>query len=248
MDYIAGTGTYSCLIAGATGLVGSALLAQLLNDPACHSITVLARRPLGPIELDQEARAKLRVIIADFDRMWEALDDVSVDVVFCTLGTTIRTAGSQEAFRKVDYDYPLGLAEWAGHTGARHYLVITSLGASSSSAFFYNRVKGELEEQLALLPLESVRIFRPSLLLGPRQSFRLGETIGAAVSKAVQWGMVGSLRPYRPIAGEAVAKAMRTAAKQAMMEQAIERKTEGQPAVHTYSSDRIAEMAAQTTG
>lgn len=248
MDNNADTCTYSCLIAGATGLVGSALLAQLLHDPACHSITVLARRPLGQTEMDPEVRAKLRVIIADFDRMWEALDDVSVDVVYCTLGTTIKTAGSQEAFRKVDYDYPLGLAEWAGHTGARHYLVITSMGASSSSTFFYNRVKGELEEQLALIPMESIRIFRPSLLLGSRQSFRLGETIGAAVSKAVQWGMVGSLRPYRPIAGEAVAKAMRTAAKQAMMEQAMERNAGGQPAVYTYSSDRIAEMAAQTTG
>ncbi|NIK72328.1 NAD-dependent epimerase/dehydratase family protein [Paenibacillus sp. BK720] len=248
MDNIAGTSTYSCLIAGATGLVGSALLEQLLNDPACHSITVLARRPIGHIEMEPEARCKLHVIIADFDRMWEALDDVTVDLVYCTLGTTIKTAGSQEAFRRVDYDYPLALAEWGQHTGARHFLVITAMGASSSSAFFYNRVKGELEEQLALIPLESVRIFRPSLLLGPRQSFRLGETIGAAVSKAVQWGMVGSLRPYRPIAGEAVAKAMRIAAKQAMTEQAMEKRAEGQPAVHTYSSDRIAEMAAQTTG
>ncbi|GLX71367.1 NAD-dependent epimerase/dehydratase family protein [Paenibacillus glycanilyticus] len=242
------TGTYSCLIAGATGLVGSALLVQLLKDPACHSITVLARRPLGPVDIESEARSKLHVIIADFDRMWEALDDVAVDVVFCTLGTTIKTAGSQEAFRKVDYEYPLGLAEWAAHTGARHYLVITAMGASSASTFFYNRVKGELEEQLAGITLESVRIFRPSLLLGSRQSFRLGETIGAAVSKAVQWGMVGSLRQYRPIAGEAVAKAMRIAAKQAIMEQAMERTTGGQTAVHTYSSDRIAEMAAQTTG
>lgn len=248
MDNKADTCTYSCLIAGATGLVGSALLAQLLRDPACHSITVLARRPLGQIEADSERRAKLRVIIADFDRMWEALDDVSVDVVFCTLGTTIKTAGSREAFRKADYEYPLGLAEWAGHTGARHYLVISSMGASTSSSFFYSRVKGELEEQLALVPLESVRIFRPSLLLGARQSFRLGETIGAVVLKAVQWGLVGSLRPYRPIAGEAVAKAMRTAAKQAMKEQAMESNAGGQPAVYTYSSDRIAEMAAQTTG
>jgi uncharacterized protein YbjT (DUF2867 family) len=248
MDNNEGMGTYSGLIAGATGLVGSALLVQLLNDPACRSITVLARRPLGQTQMKPAFRAKLRVIIADFDRMWEALDDVSVDVVFCTLGTTIRTAGSQEAFRKVDYDYPLALAEWAKHTGAKHYLVITSMGASSSSSFFYNRVKGELEEQLVQIQLDSVRIFRPSLLLGSRPSFRLGERIGAAVSKAVQWGMIGSLRQYRPIAGEHVAKAMRTAAKQAMIEQAKEQNTEGQPAVYTYSSNRIAEMAAQTTG
>lgn len=240
--------TYSCLLVGATGLVGLALLRQLLADPACYKITVLARRPFDRPVADSNNRSKLHVIVADFDRLQEALDDVQADVVFCALGTTIKAAGSQEAFRQVDYEYPLSLAKWAEHTGVRHYMVITAMGASVSSPFFYSRVKGELEEQLSLIQIESITFFRPSLLLGYRSSKRFAETVGAMFSKAVQWIMIGPLRQYRPIAGEDVARAMRTAAKQAIAEPAKYRNDGRQPTVHAYSSDSIAALAAHTTG
>ncbi|MUT67921.1 NAD(P)H-binding protein [Paenibacillus sp. NEAU-GSW1] len=242
-------GTYRCLLAGATGMVGGALLRQLLADPACSAVTVLARRPLELKDASLD-RSKLRVIIADFDCLGDALDDVAVDVVFCALGTTIKTAGSQEAFRKVDYQYPLELARWAELSGAKHYMVITAMGASTSSAFFYSRVKGELQERLAELPLESIHFFQPSLLHGERQTFRLVESIGAVLSKGISWLLVGPLRPYRPIAGEAVASAMRAAARQAASGKPAHQAhgENKRPTVYTYPSDMIAAMAVHTDG
>lgn len=238
--------SYSCLLAGATGLVGSALLRQLLIDPTCHEITVLARRPLEEPVRDANSRSKLRVIIVDFDHLEDALDDVQADIVFCTLGTTIKVAGSQEAFRKVDYDYPLALARWAELAGVKHYMIITAMGSSTSSPFFYSRVKGELEEQLVQIPVSSLHLFQPSLLLGQRSAKRRGESIGAVLSKGLQWMMVGPLRKYRAITGENVARAMRTAAVQAAQDAASD-KTVNKPIVYKYESDQIAAMAVHTT-
>ena len=232
------------MVVGATGLVGSSLLRQLLGDESCQSITVLARRPLDWNGAPAEAHHKLKVIIADFDDMQAALDDVEADLVFCALGTTIKAAGSRQAFRKVDYEYPLALAQWAVEQEVRHFLVITAMGSDQSSPFFYSRVKGDLEDALMRMPFESVRFFQPSLLLGQRPSMRLGESVGAGMMKAFQWLMVGPLRRYRPIQGEAVAKAMRFSARQAMSSSTRPTKV-SQPAVYTYSSEQLVEMARQ---
>jgi len=229
---------YRALLVGATGLVGSALLRRLLAEPCCVSLTVLARRPLdgasGRIVAAAGSDAgKLRVIVADFDRMYEALSDVEVDVVYCALGTTIRKAKTKEAFRKVDLDYPLLLGEWAKAQRVRKYVAVTAMGASTTSPFFYSRVKGELEEELAELKLPELHLFRPSLLLGKRPEVRLGERIGAWAAIVIRPLMLGALRPYRPISGDTVAAAMLVAGSRPTAE-----------GVYVYNSADTAELGA----
>lgn len=239
--------SYSCLLAGATGLVGSALLQQLVRDPLVREVTVLSRRAIDVTGLGQKSElSKLRIIVASLDDLESSLENVSADVVFCTLGTTIKVAKTREAFRKVDYEYPLALARFAKRKGSSQYAVVTAMGSSTKSKFFYNRVKGELEEELMKLELPVLHIFRPSLLLGERSTVRIGETIGAWLSKGLQFIMVGPLRRYRPIKGEDVAMAMKRAASQAAANRNIQ--AEKQSAViQFYSSDEIADLAVHTT-
>ena len=191
------------LLAGATGLVGGECLQLLLADPTFDPVHVVVRRPLPPAS----GAGKLQQHVIDLDQMATALAGVKVDAVFCALGTTIRKAGSQEKFRKVDFDYPLTLARVALERGARHYLLVSALGADARSRVFYSRTKGELEEALAALAYRSLTIARPSLLLGERAEFRLGEQIFARL---------GFLMPvkYKPVAASAVAAALVAAAKE----------------------------------
>jgi uncharacterized protein YbjT (DUF2867 family) len=113
----------------------------------------------------------------DFDRLDAHRDALVADQLICALGTTIKVAGSRERFRLVDRDYPLALARLGLEQGVRHFLLVSALGADAHSRVFYNRVKGELEDALAALPLRSLSIVRPSLLLGRRAEFRLGEQV-----------------------------------------------------------------------
>ncbi|MDQ8737532.1 NAD(P)H-binding protein [Paenibacillus sp. LHD-38] len=238
----------SALLVGATGLIGSALLRQLLRDPLVREVTVLARRPIVVKGLGTTSeRMKLRVIVADLDDMDQALDQVTVDAVFCTLGTTIKAAKTREAFRRVDYDYPLMLAHFAERTGASLFSVVTAMGADSSSNIFYSRVKGELQDALARLHIPIVQVFQPSLLLGERTAVRPGEAIGAFVSKGLQFAMIGPLRKYRPIKGTDVALAMIRAAENAVTKDAAAAASKA-PAIYYYPSDKIADLAVHTTG
>ncbi|MBI3788798.1 MAG: oxidoreductase, partial [Ignavibacteriales bacterium] len=132
----------------------------------------------------------------------------NVHDVYCCLGTTIRTAGSQEAFRKVDFTYPVQAAALASKQGTEQFLIVTSLGANSRSNVFYYRVKGEAEEVIAKLPFKGIHLFRPSILFGERKEFRLGEKAGILAMRAVSFAMVGRYRKYRPIHASNVAKAM----------------------------------------
>jgi len=195
------------VVAGATGLVGHALVRRLLDEPAYGTVTLLVRRS-AEIE-----HPKLRERKVDFDALEQAGIEFGGADVFCALGTTIKKAGSQEAFRRVDYAYPLSLARSAKSQGARQLLIVTSLGANSSSRAFYTRVKGELEEALRALGLPALHLFRPSLLLGERAEFRLGERLmSAALEPLSPLFSIGSLRKYRPVRAESVARAMVRAA------------------------------------
>lgn len=165
------------LIAGVTGLVGSELLTQLLADSTVAEVIALVRRPL-----ERTAGARLRVAVVDFDHLDADPDPFRVDQVFCALGTTIKVAGSQESFRRVDLEYPLRLAELARAAGARHYLLVSALGANAGSSVFYNRVKGELEERVHSLGFRSFTIARPSLLEGNRADVRFAETVASKLS------------------------------------------------------------------
>lgn len=192
----------TALLAGATGLVGSAVLTRLLASPRYRKVVVLVRRPVGAMA------PKLEQQVVDFGRIESHPLAVAVDDVFCCLGTTIKVAGSQAAFRQVDHDYLVALARMAAGNGAKRFAMISALGADAGSSVFYNRVKGETEADVAALALPHYWFLRPSLLAGARTENRVGERIGLAVAGLIGPLMVGSLRRYRAIHADTVAAAM----------------------------------------
>jgi len=165
----------TAILAGATGLVGGECLRRLLASPRYERVIVVTRRKLA----DVAAERKLRQVVTEFENLGEVRDRLRGDHVYCALGTTIRKAGSQERFRAVDYEYPLRLAQLTRKNGARHFSIVSALGASRSSPFFYSRVKGEAEEGLRQLGWPSLAIVRPSVIAGdraePRPLERLSE-------------------------------------------------------------------------
>jgi uncharacterized protein YbjT (DUF2867 family) len=188
-------------IAGATGLTGHYVLNRLLDDGGYDPVLAVLRKPM------HRNHPRLREKVVEFDSL-SALAPSQVDVAFCCLGTTIRKAGSKEAFRRVDHDYVLAFANWARANGARHFLLVSSVSASPDSGNFYLRVKGETERDLAQLGFDWLDIFQPSFLLGNRAESRPGERIGQAVIQAVEFALVGPLERYRGIGGATIAQAM----------------------------------------
>lgn len=175
------TAARAVLLAGATGLVGREALGLFLEAPDFGPVTALVRRPIVPAPTSP----RYAEVLADFERLDAAIPTGPADVAVCCLGTTIKVAGSQERFRAVDHGYPLAFAQAALARGARHYLLVSAIGASARSSLFYSRVKGELEEALAALPFRSLGIVRPALLLGPREEFRLGEVLATPFARLV---------------------------------------------------------------
>ncbi|HYR12351.1 MAG TPA: NAD(P)H-binding protein, partial [Longimicrobium sp.] len=196
------------LLLGATGLVGGNVLDLLLNDPAYGRVVVLGRRPVD------RPHPGLEQHVADLGRLDEHATRFAVDDVFCCLGTTIRKAGSQEAFRRVDHDYVVDSARVAAAAGARRYLLVTAAGADSQSRFFYNRVKGDAEAGVRAQPFEGVVILRPSLILGDRAERRPSEALAQRMAPALGWMLVGPLRRYRAVDARTVARAMVRAARE----------------------------------
>jgi uncharacterized protein YbjT (DUF2867 family) len=174
------TVSHSAVVIGATGLVGRECVTQLAARPEFERVTAVARRALP----DDLQFARLRTVLVDFDRLHERPDVFRASHVLCALGTTIKQAGSRERFRQVDFGYPLRVAELARAAGARHFLLVSSVGASPASRGFYLRVKGDLEAAIVALGFPSVTVVRPSLLLGDRKEFRLGEEIAMRLSWA----------------------------------------------------------------
>lgn len=150
---------------------------------------------------------KVEAHVVDFDGLAAHEELFAVDQVLCALGTTIRVAGSQQRFRQVDYEYPLAAARLGLEQGATHYLLVSALGANARSRVFYNRVKGQLEAAIAALPYRSVTVARPSLLLGPRAEYRLGEQIAKRFAFLVP-------SKYKPVDAHAVAATLVRAAKE----------------------------------
>jgi uncharacterized protein YbjT (DUF2867 family) len=196
----------TALLAGATGLVGSALLPLLLASERYAKVIVVGRRPV-PTQ-----HPKLVQVITDLDALEHERLRLIADDVYCCLGTTIRQAGSQEAFYKVDFLYVVRLAALTAANFAAQFLVVSSLGADVNSRFYYSRVKGEMEEAVRQAPFRAIHIFRPSLLLGERTAPRLGERLGAAVLGLVRPLLRGGWRKYRPVTAATVAQAMLRAA------------------------------------
>ncbi|UED82531.1 oxidoreductase [Lysinibacillus sp. CD3-6] len=191
----------SAIVVGATGLTGSSLIEQLCENDEYVSVIVIARREL------QYKHPKLEVKIRNFDTL-EEKDIEFAHELYCCLGTTIKKAGAREAFEKVDFEYPLAIASLAKKQGIPHMLVITAMGANEQSRFYYNRVKGKLENALIELGLQRLSIIRPSLLVGPREEFRLGEKVGEKLLKLANPLLIGPLKRSRAIEASQVAKAM----------------------------------------
>jgi len=196
----------TALLAGATGLVGSALLPLLLASGRYAKVIVVGRRPVAV------QHPKLVQVVTELDQLEHERLRLIADDVFCCLGTTIRQAGSQEAFYKVDFLYVVQLAALTAANFAAQFLVVSSLGADVNSRFYYSRVKGEMEEAVSQTPFRAIHIFRPSLLLGERPAPRLGERFGAVVLALVRPLLRGGWRKYRPVAATTVAQAMLRAA------------------------------------
>jgi uncharacterized protein YbjT (DUF2867 family) len=209
------------LIAGATGAIGSVLL-ELLNDSDQYSeIHCIVRRE------PPTSGEKIKAHIVSYDELDQLNLPQPIDDVFCALGTTKKAAGSVESFKKVDRDYVHQVGKLAQRLNAKTCSVISAIGASAGSSNFYNQTKGEAEELLKSLGLNSLRIFRPSLLHGSRDEFRLTEAVGFVALTIMAPLLQGTWKKYRAIRVEQVAKAMYESARQ------------DYPAVQIFESDEI---------
>ena len=188
------------ILLGATGAVGRDLVRQLLQDDRFTELYLLVRRiPEGL------SSPKLRIELLDFDQpdQWPELPEA--DVLFSSLGTTLRDAGSQAAQYRVDYGYQYEVARRAAARGVPHYILVSAWGAKPKARSFYSRMKGELEEAVQALPFRRISILRPPLLLRPG-STRSGERLTAAVLRGL--GALGLLRAFRPMPTSVVARCM----------------------------------------
>jgi uncharacterized protein YbjT (DUF2867 family) len=204
------------LILGGTGLIGQQLIDLLLQDNNYLEIT-LVRKTL-PIENE-----RLTQVIFDYENPNNEV--IIADEVFCCLGTTIKVAGSQKAFYKVDFEYAYDIAKRAYSNGAKKFALVSSLGANKQSSLFYNKTKGKIEEAITNIGYETLLIFRPSLLLGNRSSHRAGEKIAQSIFTNLSFLIP---KKYQAIQAKQVAKAMITS---------MNLKERG---IHILESDKIA--------
>jgi uncharacterized protein YbjT (DUF2867 family) len=192
----------TALIIGSTGLIGSQLLNLLLDSNDYLKVITFVKRDSGI------KHPKLTQHVIDFDKPETYNELVVGDDFFCTIGTTIKKAGSKEAFRKVDFEYPRQFAAFALKNQVKQFLIISSLGADAKSGNFYLKTKGEIQDFLKDCNFESISVLQPSLLLGNRTEFRLGEKVGAFFMKTLSFLFLGNLKKYKPIESKTVAKAL----------------------------------------
>ena len=213
----------TALLAGATGLVGGECLRRLLANPVYGTVAVVTRRAVG----SDPPPPKLRQYIVDFAQLESVSAELVAQQVFCALGTTMSKAGSRDAFREVDLEYPLRLARIARANGATHFSLVSAVGADRRSAFYYSRVKGELEDALVGMGWPSLAIFRPSVIEGERSESRPLERLS---------GRLLRLAPpaWRPVAASDIAAAMVAVA------------LESKPGVTVVESRDIAARARRT--
>lgn len=188
-------------IIGATGLIGGHLLELLLDDPSFTTVRILIRRPL---EINHPKLEKKLVDFSDLESLRLALE--GTDVIFCTIGTTIKKMkGDKEAYRKIDYDIAVHAAQSGKANGCEKYVLVSAVGANSKSSNFYLKLKGEIEEAVQASGMNDVYILRPSLLLGNRKEFRLSEKLASWLMPLFAFILPAR---YRPVKASEVAKAM----------------------------------------
>ena len=197
----------TAVVLGATGLVGSALVQQLLNDAAFDRVRILVRRA---VDLQHP---KLEICITDFSNYEQYRQQLGTgDCIFCCIGTTMaQVKGDKALYRSIDFDIPVNAARFGKEAGFQQYLLVSAIGANSKSRIFYSRLKGEVEEVIATYGFNSFHVFRPSFLIGNRKEQRTGERIGIALFRLFQFLIPSA---YKGIAVTAVAKAMIRSARQ----------------------------------
>jgi uncharacterized protein YbjT (DUF2867 family) len=220
------TGEKTAVLLGATGLVGGFCLAALVESQLYTRVMLFGRR-----QMPRVTRAKISQRIADLTTL-KADDFRGAQDIFIALGTTIRKAGSQAEFRRIDLELPLHLASEAIKAGAEQLVMVSSVGADPRSRNFYLRTKGELEQELAKLQFRAIHILRPSLLIGKRQEFRLGEALAMWIAPALDLLTLGPLRKYHSANAEMVGNAMVSAAQQ------------GKAGTFIYEHDAIVRLAS----
>jgi uncharacterized protein YbjT (DUF2867 family) len=190
-------------VIGATGLVGKALVQQLLNDELFEKVRIFVRRDTGL------KHPKLEQLIVDFGKpeIWEK--QLTGDVLFSALGTTLKQAGSKEKQWEIDFTFNLNFAQKAKENGIENYVLVSSVGANSKSSIFYTKMKGELDEAVAKIGFSNLVILRPASLTGPRENRRMAEEISIPILNILTQVV---MKNYRPISDETVAKAMMNAA------------------------------------
>ena len=194
----------TAVIIGASGLIGNHLVEQMLPDEYFSTVRVLVRRSL-PVN-----HPKLQQAIVDFNDMDDYTDKFGKgDIIFCCVGTTQKKVkGDKIAYEKVDHDMPVNAAQIGIDNDFRKILIVSSIGANPISNNFYLRLKGKMEKDVKQFPFKSISIFRPSILLGKRNESRPGEKIGQIFMQAFSFLLIGSIKKYRPVKAENVAKAM----------------------------------------
>ncbi|NJO69733.1 MAG: NAD(P)H-binding protein [Bacteroidetes bacterium] len=179
----------TAFVFGASGLVGSNLYRQLLNNPDYEKVILIIRKPIVVVHPKAQ-----EISLSEYES-FDFTGTSSLDLhAFCCLGTTIKKAGSKDEFKKVDYELPLKIAEWAKANGIETFVAVSSIGASSGSGNFYLKTKGEMEEAIKTLGIPRTVFVRPSLLMGNRNEFRLGEEIAKTMAGLMNLILFGSLK------------------------------------------------------
>jgi uncharacterized protein YbjT (DUF2867 family) len=217
----------NAVIIGASGLVGSHLVQELVKDNEFGPSTVITRRAT------ENNNPKLINKVVNFENSGQLQNSFdTADVIFCSVGTTQKKVeGDEKAYRKVDYDIPVNMAKVSLEKGVKQYILVSVVGADRNAGNFYLRLKGEVEDAIATMGFESLYILRPSMLLGKRNEFRLGETIGKAVMQSASVLFFGQMRKYYPVKAKEVARAMVSASK------------ERRPGIHILHYDEISKLA-----
>lgn len=214
------------VLVGSTGAIGKDVLSFLNVEKNVEKIITLTRKPA------KNKASKEENLTIDFSNLPGLKNNIKADVFICCLGTTMKVAGSQDEFRKVDYDYVVQFAKLAEATQAKKIIVVSALGANAKSKVFYNRIKGQMEIDVAQVHVPSIEFFRPSLLLGKRDEFRPGETLAKILTPILNPLLLGPLKKYKPIQSQTVAKAI------------VLRSLLGNQGLVTFESDQIEKILA----
>lgn len=213
------------IIAGASGLIGSELIKLLLENKNIDKVIALVRNQL-PIN-----NVKLTQIKADFNNLQNYTEEIKGDALYCCLGTTKNKTPDKDKYRQVDFQYPLELAKIASNNKVRQLHLISALGADAGSSIFYNKLKGELEQEVKRLDFKSVHIYQPSLLVGNRGESRPLEKAAISFMKVLNPLLNGKLKKYRSIKAIDIAKAM------------VNETFKNPEGLHIYPSDQIKNKA-----